>query len=404
MRILTVFFLTTGLFGQRILYNQDLDKKGQEAADTAKKLASTPVTSKSLQNLKALETQEVDLAIKAGYLTMRSQIQAFETWKDVTDVVCISLRQLYAGQRLAALTVGLDAPGPGAEDPCSSAALKREKAVYDGQLQALRKQLSAKPVDPTRLKASTDALKRTAAAGGDASTKAAVSAAVDRIGDAKDLVDFASEIGLEPGATADKTAKALDKVQQGIEEIGALVESAQNIWSSYQEVKVDPRSLAPSKEKLAAAVLALDADRIKELTMIRASDEMYLADLRVRMEDCQSLMERLGLWSVKTPVESRIRQEGDQKTRVNLIFILHLAAAGAAVNETPYTVGLLRETLAERRYAVRRDAIYNGAYETALQAAGQRLSAYYGAGVKPSQIAQLLYYLSGIVSLPSIAF
>ena len=38
MRVLTIFLLTGTLFGQRIIYNQNLDKQGQEAAAAGKKL------------------------------------------------------------------------------------------------------------------------------------------------------------------------------------------------------------------------------------------------------------------------------------------------------------------------------------------------------------------------------
>ena len=84
--------------------------------------------------------------------------------------------------------------------------------------------------------------------------------------------------------------------------------------------------------------------------------------------------------------------------------VLYQAAAVAAQNQTPAAFALIRDSIAWRRFEIRRNAIYNGSYEQALQVAGQRLSAYYATGIKPSQIAQLLYYLSGIVSLPAIAF
>jgi hypothetical protein len=74
------------------------------------------------------------------------------------------------------------------------------------------------------------------------------------------------------------------------------------------------------------------------------------------------------------------------------------------VNLAPHAIRELRISLAQRRHDIRRDAVYNGAYEVALKAAGERISAYYAAGVKTSQVASLLYYLSGIVSFPAIAF
>ncbi len=43
------------------------------------------------------------------------------------------------------------------------------------------------------------------------------------------------------------------------------------------------------------------------------------------------------------------------------------------------------------------------AYEQILNGAATRLALYYKGGIKPGQIAQLLYNLSGLVSLPVLA-
>ena len=84
--------------------------------------------------------------------------------------------------------------------------------------------------------------------------------------------------------------------------------------------------------------------------------------------------------------------------------MLYEAAGVAAQHQTPAALAVIRDGIAWRRFELRRNAIYNGAYEQALQIAGQRISAYYATGLKPSQIAQFLYYLSGVISLPAIAF
>jgi hypothetical protein len=248
-----------------------------------------------------------------------------------------------------------------------------------------------------------------AAAAPDASTKAWVDAALDRVGNVRELLALASKLESEkpPQGSEDKQKasrdEALDKIEEGIRQVGALVASAQRIWSSYVNVSVDPRSLLPSKEKLAASLLAIEADRTKELAAIRAANTQYLGDLRTHLTGCVSILSRANVWFADQTVEGSLTATSGGPRR-NLLECLHTAAAGAVVNQTPFAVEALRESIAYRRYQVRRDAIYNGAYEAALQAAGQRLSDYYSSGIKPNQIAQLLYYLSGIVSLPAIAF
>ena len=453
MRIFAILLLTGSLFGQRLLYNQDLDKKGQDAAAAAKKLASDPLTSKELQNLSIVEKQQVDAAIQDGFTTMRFQVESFGTWHGVSRSVCTELLRLYAPDEVAALSVfATDAD-------CSNASLASKKSEYLKRIEALKakqdppaaektnsfrskavpatvgkaarfKSLATNPTNPPNTVAATKqkaapagqatAPSCDAAAAGakpvtfDQQTKTFVGNAVDQINNFKDLLQFAQNLKGQTATpqTTPGITNAVDEIEKGIQEVGDLLESAGNIWSTYICISVDPHSLVPSKEKLAVSLLAVDAARIKELAAIRAANALYLNDLRVRLEDSMGLLLELNLWLSPDQVETSLSNPAaanktllDYKNeRRAMIYALYLASAGAAVNQTPFAVQNLRESLAQRRSAIRRDAVYNGAYEVALRAAGQRLSAYYAAGVKPTQIAGLLYYLAGIVSLPKLAF
>ncbi|HXM42538.1 MAG TPA: hypothetical protein VN924_14890 [Bryobacteraceae bacterium] len=93
-----------------------------------------------------------------------------------------------------------------------------------------------------------------------------------------------------------------------------------------------------------------------------------------------------------------------RKAMLARVTILYLAASASAQNTIAASIEEVRETLAWRRSQLRTTAVYNGTYETAIQAASTRLAAYYGAGIQPSQIAQLLADLAAAVSLPKIAF
>src|SRR5260370_12352873 len=132
MRSLAIFLISGSLFGQRILYNEGLDKKGQEAAEAAKKIASEPVTSKQLQNLSIVEKQEVEGVLKDGFVTMRTQIQAFDTWGQGSRAVCKTLRQLYADDELAALLLSAQvANHPLFDQTCTVPALNAEKIIHE---------------------------------------------------------------------------------------------------------------------------------------------------------------------------------------------------------------------------------------------------------------------------------
>src|SRR5260370_10087086 len=84
MRLFCVFLCFGPLLcGQRVLYNQDLDKSGQAAAAAAKLISSDSVTAKAIANQAIIEKQEIDTALDASLNTMRLQIQSFDRWSNV---------------------------------------------------------------------------------------------------------------------------------------------------------------------------------------------------------------------------------------------------------------------------------------------------------------------------------
>jgi hypothetical protein len=461
MRFLITLALLGSLYGQRILYNQDLDKQGQQAAAASKKIASDPLTSQELQNLKTIEKQQIDGTLKAGYVAMRTSIQAFDKWTSVSRNVCAILRQLYAADEIHALLIAASTADASFDGTCTPAALQQEAAEASRRKGAVRqeearvRQVKARERNPqmpgtavVSVRQSIDSLakeiqqhvadaKQLTAAKTDeeiaakvqqrargaakskggvadsthkspdatvvevtASAKSALDAALDRLGNVDDLLSAAKDAGLG----SDKAEAALTKIEDGLKQVDALIGSVHAIWAAYADIQVDPRSLIPSKEKLAASLLALDADRIKELAAIRAANVLYLEDLQKRLEDCLSILSRMQLWYSTEAVETTLTSTNDSARIYNVIYCLHLTAAGAAVNQTPSAIEAVRESIAQRRFSLRRDGIYNGAYEQALRASAERLAAYYASGITKSQVAQLLYYLSGMVSLPKLAF
>jgi hypothetical protein len=399
IRILILILVPGSLFSQRILYNQKLEKEGQDASAAAGKLASQPVTDKELQNLLTIEKQQIEGDLKAGYLTMRTEVQSYETWEIVSRKVCKTLRILYATEAEVFLINAQVTDHAKFDAECTVVALEKAKTAFEIRTDALRATFAQGRM--TRLNQLSGEVKGKAAVKITAKTvETGVKAAIDRAADTQQLLEFANKLGIK----TDGEVKALQEIEDGLKQLSALIETVNGIWETYKGVSVDPRSLVPSREKLAASLLAIDADRLKELTAIRARNALYLDDLRLRLEDCVSLLDGLHLWYGPEEVETSLRTNARKADHINMILALHLATAGAVANVTPQAVILVRESIAERRAAVRRAAVYNAAYERALQIAGQRLAAYYGAGVKPGQVAALLYYLAGTVSLPKIAF
>src|SRR6266849_2178567 len=84
MRFIWVFlYFGSLLCGQRVLYNQGLDKKGQDTAAAAKLISSDSVTANEIANLTVIERQQLDTALAASLNTMRLQIQSFDRWSNV---------------------------------------------------------------------------------------------------------------------------------------------------------------------------------------------------------------------------------------------------------------------------------------------------------------------------------
>ena len=95
------FFHRAELFGQRILYNDGLDKKGHRSAVAAKRHRVSRY-GKRTPELKAIESEEIDVELQAGNMTMRTQIQQFERGGS-ESARARTLRQLYADDAVKGL-------------------------------------------------------------------------------------------------------------------------------------------------------------------------------------------------------------------------------------------------------------------------------------------------------------
>jgi len=86
-----------------------------------------------------------------------------------------------------------------------------------------------------------------------------------------------------------------------------------------------------------------------------------------------------------------------------LLRALHEAAAAVAQVDASGRLARLRETDEHRRYSIRRSAVNSSEYEQTIQAAVQRLALYWKTGIKPADLAQLIFYITNTVTIPVIA-
>jgi hypothetical protein len=381
MRLFWVFlYFGSLLYGQRILYDQDLDKKSQDAAAAAKLLSSDPVTAQEIANLAVIEKQQLDTALDASLNTMRLQVQSFDRWSNVYLAMGDVTAEIQTLRAVTPLT----------------AELNRRQTEINISAAGLKETVAAK--------------QKAAGKSGRATTADFVDQVVVHIGDVSDL------LGLAQGTTSLRNiagAKAANEVESGLQELNDLLKSATAAIKAAKDVSVDPHSLMPSQDELMLSVLAAETDSLKERIAIRVRAALDTGDVLALVNDTKGLLENIDdcvqpcdaqKLAHSDRLVSASLAEGAIQRKEQLLIPLYQAAAVAAQHQTPAALALIRDSIAWRRFELRRNAIYNGAYEQALQIAGQRLSAYYATGLKSSQIAQFLYYLSGIVTLPAIAF
>jgi hypothetical protein len=377
MRRLCVFLCFGPLAcGQRVIYNSNLDQNGQAAAAAAKLISSDSVTAKAMANQAIIEKQQIDTALDASLNTMRLRIQSFDRWSNVF----FALGDVSAEIQLLKSFTPVTAELSSRQNDIRASARELQNAVMAKQKKH------------------------------DNSGTAFLDQAIASISDASGLLGLAKEI---PGLKNIAGLKAVNEVEGGLREINDLLQSATAAIKAAKDVSVDPRSLLPSQEELMLSVLCAEIDTLKERIAIRARADLETGDILAAVEDTKSLMQKIDdcvqpCAAHKLAESNRLvpesLAEGDTRRKEQLLLVLYEAAGVAAQHQTPAALAVIRDGIAWRRFELRRNAIYNGAYEQALQIAGQRLSAYYATGLKPSQIAQFLYYLSGLISLPAIAF
>jgi hypothetical protein len=173
------------------------------------------------------------------------------------------------------------------------------------------------------------------------------------------------------------------------------------------------------------AMLSEDVQYLKDLILIRSRRSLddaefldTLQDLLPQLKahaaagtidlklDIRADLARLAAAARAIPVATDFaldRERIDSGIRARLE-ILYAAGSLFAQNAAAGNVALVRESIAWRRHQIRAHAIYNGSYEATIQIATQRLADYYGAGLKPNQIAQLIHDLATSIALSKIAF
>ena len=101
-----------------------------------------------------------------------------------------------------------------------------------------------------------------------------------------------------------------------------------------------------------------------------------------------------------TATLTRLSGTGQQENLLNTVSGLYEVASAFTQGGSGVTLCSLREGAANRYACLRKAAAGGKASEKATEEATQRLALYYKSGIKPSELASLLFSLAGGIAAP----
>lgn len=367
------------LCAQPVFYHPDQDKNPQRAATSAKAIANGALFSKESQNLDVLSKMEIQRVFSFAQVQTQAHIQALDKWS-----------ALYA--RLGAIKTKLQSDGA---------------MPTDAQVEAQKTEVAAKV---TELKAAIEKLQRVTS---DSDTLRQLQ---DDLNTADDVLKNAQNLPINT-----KFKSAISNIQNGLDTASALYDSFVTAFEARHKVQQEADKIAAheatEQQRLMLRLLAAEQDHLNWLSQNLARQAMEAGVLLTLIDATRTRMEKLGLDTSPAIIETDLeniaeaaRTAADQNARhvqrSNLqirLIILYDVAAIEAQGTLPKDLGDLRAAQEENRFSIQQSGAQMAGAETHLQNMVSLLAFYYQGGIKTTQIAQLLYNLSGLVSLPVIA-
>jgi hypothetical protein len=379
---------------QRIIYDSQRDSTAQQTVAAAKEVTSGALFAAMLKNVDAQARLEVETVTAFVQEQMRARLYAFEVWQDPKAVPAAAvLCRRSVECQLTALKQqhqsALAAPPSQADIDARIATIKTRIAELQAELKALQQANTS--TDPFIIRA-FDALEDP---GGD-------------------ILDFAQKIaGLaKDSPTAKGVMSALDKVEEGLTQIIGLYKAIVSIWRGQKAVSVDPASLRPPPQQIELQLLAVEQDHLRTVAKIQARKELEVGEALSGVDNALVLVGAVVKQPSKTfavvprPIEGTLREASANHERDALRLqweALHAAAGAVAQLDAAGALAKLRIDDETRRYSIRRSAVNISTYDLTIQAAAQRLALYWKGGIKPTELAQFVFYITNTIAIPAIA-
>lgn len=389
--------LSPGVRAQR-LHDQKRQDQAEEALKQSEEITNTSLFEAQLKNLRTLEEQEVAMVMRNSRRNMRQAINSFDTWGNVflnIDTVKTELAAADARARRNQPTIDR-----------AQADLKREIERARTELAALRK--NSEDVEDESL-----------------------SQQFAGLSDLEPALSLLTELLTRTeGDAAASQIEALGKTKEVFAELADLYKKVNDRVKQLQALKDQLGDFNEGLQEIALKSLEVEAEHLKLLAAIEARRGLELADARLLLQQYEGLKEQLltdfyqRCFGLSAPADvnkehvvetfelarktsrCEIRNPNSGVTSVlgprdavsDVMRLLFTATA--IVSRVPRSNALaeLRTAEEDHRYSLRRRALQASVYELTMTAGALRLALFYRGGIKPAQLAQLIYNAANIAT------
>jgi hypothetical protein len=385
------------LQAQLVVYDQGKDKTAQDAATAAKDIGGGTLFQKMLHNVDLQSKHEAETTMAWVEQQMRAKIENFEVWTSSKDKVATPLEN-----------VGV-MPGSCFSVRCELLTLQVRVKFILGTTEMTPEAIKAQLAELEKKKEQLDQALKELQASSKSQDPAVVRAFLLLQDNGKETVDYAKQVvrlAEDQKLPVQGLSASLSKIGDGLDQMLSLYGIVKGIWDGYQAVAVDPASLRPPREKIDLQLLALEQDHLKTVALILARENIEAGAALARVETALNRLEGADLSSSAARVEDTLREatrKHDRQQLRKILDALHEAAAAVASEDAAGRLATLRLSDEERRYSIRRSAANSSVYDQTIQAASQRLALYWKGGIKPTELAQLVFYIANTAGVSAIA-
>jgi hypothetical protein len=346
------------------LYNSRLDAAGQNVEKAAGAIANGAIFETQLENLKLVSQREMERIFASQRRAALARIEGARRWS--------GMQALLAQAKERALS---------AEEASEWQARRRE---LETQLAAIPQPGAAQPNAET----------------------------ATEIGRAQEFLQAARFLA-EKGVGSQNDLRFIKRLQEGLASIG------QNL-AALAAMPVAPSSRS-AQQRMKIALIQAEMDYWRNIGLIEArrqAGQKEAQDLFTQLENtlecsasgCALKFEnadgettREALPATEEIDKTLTRYQAEPEKLKAIVFLLENFAAIAARAETPIRIAEWRMAVEERRFDIRKDAIFARSYEEIFLLGAQRLALYGKGGIKPEALAGFLQAAMTAGLIPAVS-